>query len=65
MYGSPAGAQLNAGHWQHDALRDASAQRRHKVDIDFDHDYKRARELHHRLVAVAAIMLALTGLVLI
>jgi hypothetical protein len=65
MYGTPAGMQIHSGQWQHDALRDAEAIRRHKVDKDFEHDMHKARELHHRLVAVAAIILALTGLVLI
>ena len=65
MYGTPAGVQVHAGQWQHDALHEAEAQRRHRVDTDFDHDYHKGRELHHRLVAVAAIILGLTGLVLI
>ncbi len=65
MYGSPAGAQVHSGQWQHDALHEAQARQRNRVDSDFDHDYHKSRELHHRLVAVAAIMLALTGLVLI
>jgi hypothetical protein len=65
MYGSPAGVQVHAGQWQHDALREAEAHRRNRVDSDFDHEYLKGRELHHRLAAVAAIILALTGLVLI
>jgi hypothetical protein len=66
MYGSPAGVQIDAGQWQHDALREASAHRRNKVDSDFDHDYKKARELHNRLVVMAGIIvLALSALVLI
>jgi hypothetical protein len=65
MYGTPAGLQVHAGHWEHDSLREANAHRRHRVDSDFEHDVNKARELHHRLVAVAAIILALTGLVLI
>ena len=65
MYGTPAGAELHAHQWQQDAHREANALRRHRVDSDFDHDYLKARELHHRLVAAAAIILALTGLVLI
>lgn len=65
MYGTPAGVQVQAGQWQHEALREANAVRRHRVDTDFDLEVARSRELHHRLVAVAAIILALTGLVLI
>ena len=59
MYGLPAGTQVHAGQWQHDALHEASSHRRHSVDSDFERKLAAddARSHQHRLMAVAAIVL--------
>jgi hypothetical protein len=67
MYGHPAGTQLHAGQWQHDALHEANAHRRHSVDGDFERklaaDDARARQ--HRLLAVASIALTALSAVMV
>ena len=67
MYG-PTGMQVNAGHWQHDALRDADSHRRGHTDTDYlnemEHSHQRAVAV--RLIAAAAmVMVALAVIVLI
>jgi len=67
MYG-PAGIQVHAGHWQHDALRDASNHRLGHTDSDhlkdLEHSFERAAQV--RLVAAAVtVLVALAVIVLI
>jgi len=67
MYG-PAGIQVHAGHWQHDALREANSHRRGHTDTDYLSDMERAHshETTVRLIAAAAMVLvALAVIVLI
>jgi hypothetical protein len=64
MYG-PAGIQVHAGHYEHDALRDATSARRGHTDSDYLKDLESA---HHRATAirlVAAAALVLVALALI
>jgi hypothetical protein len=67
MYGSPAGTQVHAGQWQHDALSAAAAHRRHSVDSDFERELvaQHARAFQHKLIAVAAIVLTTLTLVVV
>jgi len=67
MYG-PAGIQVHAGHWEHDALRDATSSRRGHTDSDYLKDLESAHQLSvaMRLIAAAALVLvALAVIVLI
>ena len=67
MYG-PAGIQVHAGNWEHDALRDATSSRRGHTDSDYLKDLESAhqRAAVIRLVAATALVLvALEVIVLI
>jgi hypothetical protein len=67
MYG-PTGLQVHAGHWQHDALREANGSRRSHTDSDHLKGMEHAHEqaLTVRLIAAAAMVLvALAVIVLI
>lgn len=67
MYG-PVGIQVHAGHWEHDALREATGHRRGHTDSDhlkdLEHSFERATQV--RLVAAAVtVLVALAVIVLI
>jgi len=67
MYG-PAGIQVHAGHYEHDALRAANSSRRGHSDSDYLKDLESAhqRATAIRLIAAAALVLvALAVIVLI
>ena len=59
MYG-PTAMQVDAGHWQHDALRDADSHRRGHTDTDYLSDMEHA---HHRAAVVRLVAVAATVLV--
>jgi transposase-like protein len=67
MYG-PTAMQVDAGHWQHDALRDANSHRRGHTDTDYLNEMEQA---HHRaaivrlVAATATVLVALAVIVLI
>ena len=67
MYG-PAGMQVHAGNWEHEALREANSHRRGHSDADY---LKELEQQHRRsqivqLVAAAAtVLVALAVIVLI
>jgi len=67
MYG-PVGMQVDSGHWQHDALREANNARRGHTDTDYlnemEHAHQRAATV--RMIAAAAtVLVALAVIVLI
>jgi len=67
MYG-PAGIQVDAGHWQHESLREANSHRRGHSDADYlnelEHQHQRSQFVH--LVAAAVtVLVALAVIVLI
>lgn len=67
MYG-PTAMQVDAGNWQHEALRDANSHRRGHSDTDYLNEMEHAhqRTTHLRLIAAAAMVLvALAVIVLI
>jgi hypothetical protein len=67
MYG-PAGIQVHAGNWEHEALREANNHRRGHSDADFlkelEHQHQRS-QLVHLVAAAATVVVALAVIVLI
>ena len=65
MYGTPAGSQVAAGQWQHEALHQAEAHRRTHTDSDFERHLVRqhAHALQLRIVALAATVVAAFALI--
>ena len=67
MYG-PTGMQVQAGHWQHDALREASGHRRGHTDSDYLKDMEQAHQhatLVRLIAAAATVLVALVVIVLV
>jgi len=64
MYG-PTAMQVNAGHYQHDALREANSHRRGHTDTDYLNEMEHAhqRAMAARLIAAVALVLVLVAVI--
>ncbi len=67
MYG-PAGMQVHAGNWEHEALREANSHRRGHSDADYLKELEqqhRRSQIVHLVAAAATVLVALAVIVLI
>jgi len=67
MYG-PAGMQVHAGNWEHEALREANSHRRGHSDADYLRELEqqhRRSQIVHLVAAAATVLVALAVIVLI